>query len=82
MDATGEGNPRVGVRPLNMTRQANFEVWSGFETVFSINHNNGQFFEFHRIKDQETWVTTEALERSEVKKPSGMLVFAVSPASG
>ena len=66
-------HPRVGVRPLSMTRRANFEVWSGFDTVFGINDNNTQFFEFRRINDQETWVTIAALEKAGVRNPLGML---------
>ena len=66
-------NPRVGVRPIALTPQANFEVWSDFDTVFVINDNNGQLFEFQRLMDQETWVTTAALERSGVRNPQQSL---------
>jgi len=66
-------HPRVGVRPLTMVPRANFEVWSDFDTVFVVNDNNAQGFEFRRVINQETWVTIDALERSGVNNPQGML---------
>ena len=62
-------HPRVGVRPITMTPRANFEVWSDFDTVYVINDNDGHGFEFHRLEDQETWVTLLALERSGRRNP-------------
>jgi len=49
---------------------ANFEVWSGTDTVFIVNDNNGQFFDFEKLSTGETWVTRPALERSEVNPDS------------
>jgi Lhr-like helicase len=66
-------HPRVGVRPITMTERANFEVWSDFDTVFAINDNDGQGFEFHRLANQETWVTLSALERLGIRNPQQML---------
>jgi hypothetical protein len=56
-----------------MTERANFEVWSDFDTVFAINDNDGRGFEFHRLANQETWVTLSALERLGIRSPQQML---------
>ena len=66
-------HPRVGFRPINMTQRANFEVWSDSDTVFVINDNNGQFFDFEPLSQGETWVTREALERSGISNPASVL---------
>src|SRR5262249_31792905 len=44
----------------------NFEVWSGQETTFVINDNDGNDFNFERLSQGETWVTREALTKVEV----------------
>ncbi|MFO0818003.1 MAG: DEAD/DEAH box helicase [Pirellulales bacterium] len=66
-------HPRVGIRPINLTQRANFEVWSDAETVFVVNDNDGQFFDFERLSQGETWVTRAALERSGVDNPTTLL---------
>ncbi|MFH1882178.1 MAG: DEAD/DEAH box helicase, partial [Planctomycetota bacterium] len=66
-------HPRVGFRPITMTQHSNFEVWSGLDTVFTINDNNGQLFDFERLSQGETWVTREALERSGINNPDSIL---------
>lgn len=65
--------PRVGVRPINMAHRANFEIWSDYDTVFVLNDNAGEGFEFRRLIDQETWVTIPALKKSEVRNPQQYL---------
>jgi ATP-dependent helicase YprA (DUF1998 family) len=54
-------NARAGatLRPLRF--RANFGVWSGEETVFVINDNGGDCFDFRKLDGHETWVTPEAL---------------------
>src|SRR5437763_17060357 len=52
--------PKVGVAPLVMAPRANFEIWSGPETVYVVNDNEGQQFEFEKLANGETWVTREA----------------------
>lgn len=72
-------HPRVGFRPINMTQHSNFEVWSGSDTVYIINDNNGQFFNFERLSQGETWVTREALERSGLDNPDSVLTAGGQP---
>lgn len=66
-------HPTVGFRQINLIPHANFEVWSGTDTVFSVNDNNGQFFDFEKLSIDETWVTRPALERSEVRNPDSVI---------
>ncbi|MCO6435458.1 MAG: DEAD/DEAH box helicase [Phycisphaerae bacterium] len=73
-DWTPRGShPRVGFRNINLTPQANFEVWSDSDTVFVVNDNDGQFFDFERLSQGETWVTRQALERSGIANPASVL---------
>jgi|SRR5215213_46828 len=67
-------HPRVGFRPINLIPRANFEVWSDSERVYVINDNDGQFFDFERLAQGETWVTREALEKSGIRNPASVLV--------
>jgi ATP-dependent helicase YprA (DUF1998 family) len=62
-------HPRVGVRPITMIPRANFEVWSDFDTVYTINDNDGRGFEFQRLANQNTWVTVSALEQLGIRNP-------------
>ena len=55
--------PKVGFSPLQMTPRANFEVWSGQDTVYVVNDNEGQQFEFEKLRQSETWVTRQALAK-------------------
>jgi hypothetical protein len=55
--------PKVGVNPLQMTPRLNFEVWSGQDTVYVVNDNDGQQFEFEKLRQGETWVTRAALTK-------------------
>lgn len=61
--------PKVGVTPIGMTPVANFEIWSGQDTVYLINDNEGQLFEFEKLAQGETWVTRNALAKIGVKNP-------------
>jgi hypothetical protein len=67
-------HPRVGFRPINMIPHANFEVWSESERVYVVNDNDGQFFDFERLAQGETWVTREALEKSGIRNPATVLM--------
>ena len=53
--------PKIGVTPLQMTPRANFEVWSGQDTVYVVNDNDGQQFEFEKLRQSESWVTRAAI---------------------
>lgn len=55
--------PRVGVTPILMTPVANFVIWSGPDTVYVINDNEGRQYEFQKLNQDETWVTQEALAK-------------------
>lgn len=61
--------PKVGVVPIVMTPVANFEIWSGSDTVYVINDNDGQLFEFEKLAQGETWVTRDALAKIGVNNP-------------
>ncbi len=55
--------PKMGITPINMAAAANFEIWSGQDTVFVINDNERALFDFHKLAQGETWVTQEALTK-------------------
>jgi len=61
--------PKVGVMPIAMTPVANFEIWSGSDTVYVVNDNEGQQFDFEKLAQGETWVTREALAKIGVNNP-------------
>ncbi|MBV6425077.1 MAG: hypothetical protein NAOJABEB_02891 [Steroidobacteraceae bacterium] len=61
--------PKVGVMPIGMTPVANFEIWSGQDTVYVINDNEGQLFDFEKLAQGETWVTRDALAKVDVNNP-------------
>jgi ATP-dependent helicase YprA (DUF1998 family) len=62
--------PKVGVTPIPMTPAANFEIWSGLDTVYVINDNDGLQFDFKKLAQGETWVTTEALAKIGINNPT------------
>ncbi len=61
--------PKMGVTPLQVNRQANFEVWADQETVYVINDNNGQLFSFEKLAQEETWATQDALAAAGINNP-------------
>ena len=71
--------PRIGFRTINFTQKANFDVWSDSDTVFVINDNAGQLYEFERLSNEETWVTKQALERSGISSPASYLTSRLQP---
>ena len=76
-DGTFEWTPRasrskIGIAPHLMTRAANFEIWSGLENVHAVNDNEGRLFNFEKLRQGETWVTREALDK--VGTPTSLLV--------
>jgi DEAD/DEAH box helicase domain-containing protein len=58
--------PKVGVTPTAMAPVANFDIWTGPDTVYVINDNDGQQFEFEKIAQSETWVTRDALTKLQI----------------
>jgi DEAD/DEAH box helicase domain-containing protein len=61
--------PKIGMTPIGMTPVANFEIWSGPDTVYVVNENDGQQFEFEKLARGETWVTREALAKVGISTP-------------
>jgi Lhr-like helicase len=61
--------PKVGVTPIGLTPVANFEIWSGPDTVYVINDNEGQLFNFEKLSAGETWITRDALQKVGVINP-------------
>ena len=62
--------PKVGVTPITMTPVANFNIWSGQDTVYVINDNDGRQFDFEKLAQGETWVTRDALAKIGVNSPT------------
>ncbi len=62
--------PKMGMAAFNVTSRANFEVGADQQTVYTINDNAGQQFEFRRLARTETWATREALESIGVSNPT------------
>lgn len=61
--------PKVSIKPLNLTPVRNFEIWSGEDTVYVVNDNDGELFNFEKLAQGETWVTRESLEKIGVRNP-------------
>lgn len=62
--------PKMGVpSSWTPTPVANFEIWSGQDTVYVINDNDGQQFDFEKLAQSETWVTRDALTKVGVTNP-------------
>lgn len=62
--------PKMGVTPLPFTPRANFEVWADRETVYVVNDNNGNLFDFEKLSNGETWVSRYALENVGINNPN------------
>jgi DEAD/DEAH box helicase domain-containing protein len=55
--------PKTSAIPRALVARLNFGVWSGQETVFVVNDNYGECFNFVKLAQSETWVTREALDQ-------------------
>lgn len=58
--------PKVGVTPIRMRPVANFELWSGQDTIYVVNDNDGLLFDFEKLVRGETWVTRQALDKLDI----------------
>ncbi len=58
--------PKTGATLHTLIPRANFGVWAGQETVYVVNDNDGDGFEFYKLAGRETWVTMGALAASGV----------------
>lgn len=72
-DGNFDWTPRATRPKLSMGRvplgiYANFEIFSGSETVYVINDNNGAQFEFERFWG-ESWMTRSALDKMGIRIP-------------
>jgi hypothetical protein len=56
----------MGFAGVAMLPGPNFEVWSGTETIYVVNDNDGSQFTFEKLARGETWVTREALDKVDV----------------
>ena len=72
-DGSFEWTPRATRPKLSMTAVAmpvhdNFEIFSGQETVYVVNDNNGDLFNFEQLYG-ESWMTRAALEKVSNRLP-------------
>jgi DEAD/DEAH box helicase domain-containing protein len=60
---------KTGLNVYPLSKQVNFGVWSGKETVCVINDNDGNYFNFERLNypNSETWATRTALRQLGVQ---------------
>jgi hypothetical protein len=61
--------PKMGAALQPLTTRANFGIWSGQETIFVVNDNNGNGFDFEKLNQEETWVTRQALDQIGINNP-------------
>jgi DEAD/DEAH box helicase domain-containing protein len=61
--------PKMAATLQPLTPRANFGIWSGPETIFVVNDNGGNCFDFVKLNQGETWVTREALAQIGVNNP-------------
>ena len=62
--------PKVGVTPVGLANVTNFGIWSGQDTVYIINDNDGALFEFEKLARGETWVTRDAFAKIGINPPA------------
>ena len=55
--------PKVGVSNMAFTPVSNFDLWSGEDTVYVVNDNDGAMFDFEKLTRGETWVTRQSLDK-------------------
>jgi hypothetical protein len=60
--------PKLGMGAVNLAPHANFNIFSGPETVYVINDNNGSLFDFELFWG-ESWMTREALTKVSARIP-------------
>lgn len=61
--------PKLSMGAVPMAMHANFGIFSGPETVYVVNDNNGDLFEFERIWG-ESWMTRDALAKVVTTSPA------------
>jgi hypothetical protein len=64
--------PKIGLSALALNARSNFEIWSGQETIYVVNDNEGRLFNFEQLARGESWVTRDSLALSGVTNPPFM----------
>jgi len=85
-DGTFEWTPRASRQKtdadiLPMTTVVNVEFWSGEHDVCTVNDNAGQFFQFERLANGESWVTRDAVDyaRQQSGAPAPQFDATITP---
>ena len=60
---------RMGHAPGKATQQLNFEVDGGPATIYRVNDNGGEDFEFRKIASNNIWIVEQAFQRSKQDLP-------------
>lgn len=60
---------RMGHAPGRATQQMNFEVDGGPATIYRVNDNGGEDFEFRKIASSDIWIVEQAFQRSKQDLP-------------
>ena len=60
---------RMGQAPGRPVQRLNFEVDRGAATIFRVNDNGGEDFEFRKIGSKDIWIVEEAFERAKRDLP-------------
>lgn len=58
--------PKLGVTQIGMQPRCNFQLGSTMDTVYVVNDNDGQLYNFEKLAVDETWVTRPALTAVQV----------------
>ncbi len=72
--------PKTGAIQRPVINQRNFGVWSGQDTVYVINDNNGACFDFVKLARGETWVTQAAVDQVRAMTGAPAQNYAPVPA--
>lgn len=64
--------PKLGMGPIALVGHANFETFSGRQTVYVINDNDGRQFDFEQFWG-ETWMTRDALAKVGARIPNAAI---------
>ena len=62
---------RMGRAPGSPEQRLNFEVDGGPATIYRVNDNGGEDFEFRKIASKDIWIVERAYERAKQDLPRG-----------
>ena len=60
---------RMGHAPGRLEQRLNFEVARGAATIYRVNDNGGEDFEFRKIASKDIWIVEQAFERAKQDLP-------------